>query len=122
MLTPNRRVLLLEEAFASRNAGTEHRYPATYELSRTTGGRTAVPGAGAPLKVVTTGVSFDSPPVTSVRPLSVVPMLMARREMRLPVTVYTKLPTLSEPTAVAGTVSASGRRFISSETSAYMPG
>src|SRR5580700_1902618 len=30
-------------------------------------------------KVVTTGVSFDRPLVTSVRPLSVRPMLMARR-------------------------------------------
>src|SRR5215471_8626606 len=36
--------------------------------------------------------------------------------------VSTKLPSPSEPTAVAGTVSASGRRFISRETSAYMPG
>src|SRR5260370_37287665 len=72
-----------------------------YEFSRTAGGRTAVPGGGAPLKVVTTGVSFDRPPVTSVRPLSVRPMLMARREMRLSVMVYTKLPTPSEPTDAA---------------------
>src|SRR6266403_6163692 len=93
-----------------------------YEFPRIAGGRTAVPGGGAPLKVVTTGVSFDRPPVTSVRPLSVRPMLMARREMRLSVMVYTKLPTLSEPTAAAGTVSASGCRFISCESAAYMPG
>src|SRR5438445_12121940 len=93
-----------------------------YEFSRIAGGRTAVPGGGAPLKVVTTGVSFDRPPVTSVRPLSVRPVLIGRRVMRLSVMVYTKLPTPSEPTAAAGTVSASVRRLISSETSAYMPG
>src|SRR5258708_30652921 len=93
-----------------------------YDFPRIAGGRTAVPGGGAPLKVVTSGVSFDRPPVTSVRPLSVRPMLMARRVMRLSAMVYTKLPTPSEPTAAAGTVSASGRRFISNETSAYMPG
>src|SRR5260221_843941 len=88
----------------------------------TAGSRTAVPAGGAPLKVVTTGVSFDRPPVTSVRPLSVRPMLMSRREMRLSVTVYTKLPTLSEPTAAAGTGNATQRPGLSSQTSADMPG
>src|SRR5260221_12975090 len=93
-----------------------------YEFPRIAGGRTAVPGGGVPLKVVTTGVSFDRPPVTSVRPLSVRPMLMERRVMRLSATVYTKLPTPSDPMAAAGTVSASGCRFVSNTTSAYMPG
>src|SRR5258708_25264011 len=73
-----------------------------YDFPRIAGGRTAVPGGGAALKVITTGVSFDRPPVTSVRSLSVRPMLMARRVMRLSVMVYTKLPTPSEPTAAAG--------------------
>src|SRR5260221_14097111 len=75
-----------------------------YEFPRIAGRRTAVPGGGAPLKVVTTGVSFDRPPVTSWRPLSVIPMLMARREMRLCRLMFTKLATLSTPPAVAGEV------------------
>jgi hypothetical protein len=52
-----------------------------YDLWATVAGRTAVPGGGDPRKVVTTGVSFDRPAVTSVRPLSVRPILMARRAM-----------------------------------------
>jgi hypothetical protein len=39
--------------------------------------------------------------VTSVRPLSVRPVFMARRVIRLSVMVYTKLPSASEPTAAA---------------------
>jgi hypothetical protein len=77
-----------------------------------------------PLMVATTGVSSDRhrPAVTSMRPLSARPISMAMRVMRLSVMLYTKLPSPSEPTAPAGTVSASGRLFISSETSAHMPG
>ena len=61
--------------------------------------------------VATTGVSSVTPAVTSIRPLSVRPVLMASRVMRLSVMVSTKLPSPSEPTAAAGTVSASGCRL-----------
>jgi hypothetical protein len=50
-------------------------------------GCTAVPGGGALLMVATTGVFPDSPAVTSLRPLSVRPLLMASRVMRLSVIV-----------------------------------
>src|SRR5260370_7068174 len=73
-----------------------------YEFPRIAGGRTAVPGGGAPLKVVTTGVSFDRPPVTSVRPLSVRPMLIARRGDGVVLMGIKKLPKVIPPTTVGG--------------------
>ena len=51
---------------------------------------TTVPAVGAPLMVATTGVSSGRPAVTSVRPLSVSPVLMASRVMRLSAMVSTK--------------------------------
>ena|SRR5215472_14306332 len=59
----------------------------------------------------TTGASSERPEVTSMRPLSMRPVLTARRVTRLSVIVSTKLPSPSDPTAVVGKVSASGCRF-----------
>jgi hypothetical protein len=53
-----------------------------------------------PLVLATTGVSSDRPAVTSMRPLSVIPVLMASRVIRLSVVVYTKLPSRSLPSCV----------------------